>query len=169
MSTLFDLGVEESPKKSRRPKRPEEAVAAVESESAISAPGVAGDVAPILGRLDDIACADETCGGEAHDVIDRGWAEIDESGKKKRAWKIECCFCGTGQWVAAREEQPEKEDKKPSGEFVFAGGRYPGMTVAAAAAQPGAIEYLKWAAASHKEPEVRQAVRTWLDLNRPAV
>jgi len=165
MSTLFDVGAEESPKKKKRAKRPEEPAVAVQAERTVAPPGVAGDVAPILGRIDDVACADEICGAEAHDFIERGWAEIDDSGRKKPAWRIECCFCGTGQWVAAREEQTEKEDKKPSGEFVFAAGRYPGMTVAEAAAQPGAIEYLKWAAANHKELEVRQAVRTWLDLH----
>jgi len=167
MSTLFDLGGDESAKRGRRPKRPKEAVVAVEIDVAITPPLLAGGVAPILGRIDDVACADESCGGEAHDFIEIGWAEIDGSDRKRRAWKIECCFCGTGQWVAAREEQPEKEDKKPSGEFVFPGGRYPGMTVAEAAAQPCSAEYLEWAAADHPKPEVRKAVRTWLDLHRP--
>jgi hypothetical protein len=166
MSTLFDLGADESRKKKKR-ARPAPASVAVEAEAGLRPPGAAGDVAPIIGRLDDIACADESCGGEAHDVIERGWAEIDESGKKKKAWKIECCFCGTGQWVAAREERPAEEEKKPSGEFVFAAGRYPGMTVSEAASQPGAIEYLKWVSEHHKEQAVRESVRTWLDLNRP--
>ena len=99
------------------------------------------------GRCDGThTCPDERCGSTTHDIthIDRG------------AWRIECAFCGTGQWVEAEETV---------GEFRFPNGRFEGHTVAEAAAQKNGLQYIRFVAEKDQSQAVRDACQTWLDSN----
>lgn len=97
---------------------------------------------------DEAACADGACGGTTNDII-------DEAGGQ---WLLECCFCGTKQWVPAIKGylKPRQE------EFRFRDGRFAGLTITEAHLEPRGPDYLKWAAESHPRPMVREAVKTWI-------
>lgn len=152
MSLLFDTSLppedqKKSPRRARRraenPGRPPEF-----TPELILAPSTR-DIRP-LGQIDHTyACVDARCRAECHDILeeDRG------------SWRVECCFCGTGQWVKAivGVVQPPEPDA-----FRFRDGRCAGLTIDEAAATPRGQDYLAWAAESHPRPAVREAVKTWL-------
>lgn len=119
-------------------------------------PSYIGQTAPRpLGRLDDtVVCLDQTCQASAMDIWDEdGWQ-----------WYVECSFCGTGQWVRAIKGHLKPREH----EFVFADGRFAGMTVSQAVEQPRGLDYVAWAAKDHKRPAVRAACQKHLDSMRPA-
>jgi len=153
MSLLFDTTPEEpTKKKTKKPKATQPAVAIAKPATRATPAAVAA----ALGRLDDgVSCADECCQSQCHDITeeDRG------------QWRLECCFCGTGQWVAVIKGHLKE---KPV-EFTFRDGRFAGQTIAEAATHQRGMDYLTWAAAEHPRQAVRESVKTWLDLNRPAV
>lgn len=95
--------------------------------------------------LDDLhRCIDATCASTCHDIVDvrRGKA------------KIECFVCGTGQWVDAPSSAAS--DK---GEFRLPpGGRFAGLTISEAAAEPAGLEYIRWRA----DKKNCTACKTWL-------
>ena len=79
-------------------------------------------------KLDDhIAC--ERCGASAHDTIDERKGEV----------LAECCFCGALQWCKA----PKRLAVTDTIEFRFKHGRFTGMTLAEADAQPNGRRYLE--------------------------
>lgn len=146
MSLLFDTSPQEQEKKKprKRATEPEAAPAAV----AYVPP--AGPVAP-LGRLDDgTPCLDESCQAECHDILD----------ESKGQWLVECCFCGTGQWIPViRGHLPPPAE---GADFMFRGGRFDGQTIAEASRSARGMDYIKWAAAEHPRPAVKKACETWL-------
>lgn len=147
MSLLFDTSPEEpQPKKSR--KRAAEPAPPAPAEAVATLPAVA--VQP-LGRLDEgVACLDQSCQAQCHDIL-------DESGGQ---WRLECCFCGTGQWIPViRGHLPEPAE---GGDFVFRGGRFDGQTIAQSARTERGMDYIKWAAAEHPRPAVKKACETYL-------
>lgn len=104
----------------------------------------------MLDRIDGhFTCIDSRCGADAHDIV-------EEDGLQ---WKIECAFCGTGQRVRGIRGHIQQKTQ----EFRFADGRFEGLTVAEAAAEPRGLEYVQWAAANHKRPAVRDACKTHID------
>jgi len=147
MSLLFDTSPEEPERKKSR-KRAAEPAPPAPAPTAASLPAVA---VPPLGRLDDgVACLDTSCQGQCHDIVE----EI------KGQWRLECCFCGTGQWVPViRGRLPPPAE---GGDFVFRGGRFDGQTIAQSARTERGVDYIKWAAAEHPRPAVKKACETYL-------
>lgn len=143
MSLLFEITPEE-PSKRRKARRPEPAAQALPEPAAatVSLP------TEILGKIDDhYEC--HRCGGRCHDIL------LEDA----KDWFVACAFCGLMSW-----EKAVKGHLKPKAkEFVFADGRFAGRTVAEAAAEPNGMEYLRWAAGSHKRPTVREVCKNHLD------
>ena len=150
MNFLFDVSPEEPVKKKGR-KREQSAEPACEKK-------VESFFAParelhIIGRIDDVFhCADEACNATAHDIID----------EHKGEWRIECCFCGTGQRVQAIDGVLREPDA-----FVFRDGVFEGLSVDEAVARENGMDYVEWASKSHKRAAVRDACARWLDSNKP--
>lgn len=149
MDTLFNISPDEPVrgKKSRaRVARLEETPPeAIEPVLKRSIPA-----ATILGVIDDhFDCGDGACGARCHDIIE------EEQGE----WRIECAFCGTGQWVKAIKGHLKP---KPQ-EFVLRDGRFAGLTFAQVAVQPRGADYIQWAAADHPRQIVREAAKKHLD------
>lgn len=149
MSTLFDISPDE-PTKGRK-RNPAHAGVAVAEKQVSPSPYIGKVTLGALGKYDDAVCADEVCGGTAHDILD----------EHRGQWLLECCFCGTGQWVPAIAGylKPRQE------EFRFRDGLFAGLTIAEARLEPRGPDYLKWAAESHPRPMVREAVKSWLASN----
>lgn len=144
---LFDVSPDEPVKKKGRSSRRKEA-AAVETTAAFPPPTY---TAEILGQVRDLhECADTRCKSQQFDIID------DYKGE----WKLECMICGTGQWVTALPgilPDPEVE------QFTFRDGIFEGRTIDDAAKEENGMDYIEWAASSHKRAAVQKACRTWLD------
>ena len=146
-SLLFDISDDEPVKKKGRSNR-RKAAAAVETTAAFPPPTY---TAEILGQVRDLhECADTRCKSQQFDIID------DYKGE----WKLECMICGTGQWVTAIPgilPDPEVE------QFTFRDGIFEGRTIDEAAKEENGMDYIEWAASSHKRAAVQKACRTWLD------
>lgn len=163
MSLLFDTSPSEDGKQRRKPRRrqgPEPIQSEVEPSVSIPA-----FVAPkrTLGAVDEgVACADESCGAACHDIVeaDRGW------------WNLECCFCGTGQWIKAIDNRLDAKKETPKRDasevFVFPEGqRFGGKTINEVfAVKP---EHVRWAAQFEQDSAVRKACQTWLDAREAAL
>jgi hypothetical protein len=156
MSLLFDISPTDEPQKKKSKKATAKNVVATEEDKATFVPAVRRSVS-FLGRLDgDVVCLDQNCQGACHDVTD----------KCRDQWRIECCYCGTGQWIDAREEpEPEQETTGEHKAFAFSSGRFQGMGIAEAAGQPRWREYCEYAAKNHKDSAAREACQTWLAQN----
>jgi hypothetical protein len=144
MSFLFDISPDDVPDA----KRKRGARKAPAEEPPTDRPlviDVSSRSSAVHGKCDgEYACPDDRCGSTTHDIthIDRG------------AWRIECAFCGTGQWVEAEETE---------GEFRFPNGRFEGLTVSEVAAQRNGLQYVRFVAEKDPSQAVRDACRTWLD------
>jgi hypothetical protein len=151
MSLLFDTS-EEEPQRQKKSRRP--AVAEEPAPVAVFLP--AALVAP-LGRLDEgVACIDARCQAECHDIVS------EERGQ----WRLECCFCGTGQRIPViKGHLPPPVE---GADFVLSGGRFDGQTISQVARSARGLDYLKWAAAEHPRPAVKKACQTWLALQPAA-
>lgn len=104
----------------------------------------------IYGRADDgFVCPDERCLGTAHDITHIQGGQ----------WRIECAFCGTGQWVKAQ---------KLAEVFRFPGGLFEGLTIDETALQKNGLEYIRFVAARDPSEDVRKACAAWLDSSTPA-
>jgi len=145
---LFDISEEEPVKK----KSKRQASAVVEPKKEVEfAPVVVHGGYEIIGQVRDLhECADTRCQSRQFDIID------DYRGQ----WRIECMICGTGQQVPAiAGVLPE-----PVGnDFVFRDGIFEGLSIEDAAKQENGMDYIEWAASSHKRKAVKEACRTWLD------
>lgn len=147
MSLLFDTSPEEPQKRRTRKAAPP-----VAEEPAPQKPFIyIGEAVPPLGRLDDgVACIDQRCQAQCHDILD------EDRGK----WLLECCFCGTGQWVpVVKGHLPPPAD---GADFVLRGGRFDGKTIGEAARSSRGMDYLTWAAKEHPRPAVKKACETYL-------
>ena len=142
MSLLFDIPSEE-PKKRRpvaAPKTPEEPVLVP----------IRKVQSPPLGRIEDVhACPDDACGSGYHEI-----AEEDGG-----FWRLECLFCGTGQWVKAIRGYLKPKEA----EFTFSSGDYAGLTIGAVWEDERGRGYVEWAAEEHPKPAVRAACKKHLD------
>ena len=147
MSLLFDTSPQE-PERKKAKKRAVEPAPPAPGPAAASLPAVA---IPPLGRLDEgVACLDTSCQAECHDITD----------EDRGQWRLECCFCGTGQWIPViRGHLPPPAD---GGDFVFRGGRFDGQTLSQTSRSARGMDYIKWAAAEHPRPAVKKACETYL-------
>jgi hypothetical protein len=147
MRLLFDTSPEE-PRRARKPRQKKAEPKASAEPVEIRIPESA--ILP-LGRLDSgVHCGDTTCRAECHDITDedRGY------------WRIECCFCGTGQWVpVVKGHLPPPAE---GADFVLRGGRFDGQTIGEVARSSRGMEYIAWAAEEHPRQAVKKACRTWL-------
>lgn len=157
MSLLFDVSPDEPIRKRGSAKR---AVAPAETtpNGPEKAPSIVGN--PVaraflpIGTIDDAYECAGGCGAWSHDIL-------HEDG---REWYIACAICGTGQWVAAI---PGHLKPKPI-DFVMRDGRFAGLTFAEIGQQPRGLDYLKWAAAEHPRPSVREVAKKHLDSTSTA-
>ena len=146
--TLFDISPDEPVKKKARARVP---VVSAQEKPQEFVPLVNTGYYEILGQVRDLhECADTLCGSRQFDIID------DYRGE----WRIECMICGTGQRVPAVPGVL----REPEGEaFVFRDGIFEGLSIDEASRQENGMDYIEWAAASHKREAVKKACRTWLD------
>jgi hypothetical protein len=156
MSLLFDISPSDDHKKSRKPRPAAAEAAAPEQEPSVQSPPA---LLSIIGLVDkDVACLDESCASECHDIIDsdRGW------------WRLECRLCGTGQWIPAIDGRLEERKSAPrTGAFTFPDGRHAGKTVEEVAARR--MDYVVWAAKHDRDEETRKACEFWLASNPAAL
>jgi hypothetical protein len=75
----------------------------------------------------------------------------------------ECCFCGALEWCKSPLKQNEPL-AEPPGEFRFKFGRFTGMTLTEAAAQPNGRKYLEWMAANNER--LRGRIAEYLETTR---
>lgn len=151
MTLLFDISPEEPERKKSRRKAVAEQPAPEKTEESFFAP--ARDL-QIMGQVEDIyTCPDETCLATYHDIID----------EHKGRWLIECCFCGTGQWVWAVDGVLREPDA-----FVFRDGVFEGLSIDEAVCRENGMDYVQWASEKHKRPAVKEACKKWLDAHRSA-
>lgn len=152
MSMLFDTSPQDdAPKRKSRRKPAADQPATVSPEPELRLPEAFGD-RPILGRVDgDVACLDSACRAECHDITD----------EHRGRWRLECCFCGTGQWIPAIDGRLDEPPKAASIDFVFpAGQRGAGCTVAEY--HKVSPEYVAWAAKNEPNEIIREACETYL-------
>jgi len=150
MSLLFDTSPQEPQKKKGRRAAAKEAVIEPVATGVPLPPASAEAPAP-LGRLDDgVPCLDQRCQTQCHDILD------EERGR----WRLECCFCGTGQWVPViKGHLPPPAE---GADFLLRGGRFDGQTLGEVARSPRGQEYIAWAAEEHPRPTVKKACQTYL-------
>lgn len=149
MSLLFDVSPDDDSGRRKRARNGRMPVSInTEPEKTLSYIGQtpALPVRPV-GKADDMF--DCACGARCHDIL-------REDG---RDWYVECCFCGTCEWVDAVPGHLQPAEA----EFIFRDGRFAGMTLPQAASQPRGLDYIKVSAESHKRPAVRDACKTYLD------
>ena len=162
MSLLFDISPTEEPQKKKAKGRRKEAPAVAEETAFTHRPKASNAAIPkALGTIDHTyRCGDETCQAECHDI----WE------KARGRWYIECCFCGTGQWVDAIEQEEEPEIVEDDVFRLPEGVRdtFVGMTLDEVAAA-GRVDYIKWAAEKCGIDAVREASKTWLASNPDAL
>ena len=147
MSLLFDtFPTDKAPAKSRARKSKPEPQAAATPVIAIPLEAPAP-----LGRLDgSVACLDQTCQAQCHDITD----------EDRGQWRVECCFCGTGQWVPVVPGHlpPPAE----GADFVLRGGRFDGQTLGEVARSSRGMDYIAWAAKEHPRPAVAKSCENYL-------
>lgn len=68
-------------------------------------------------------------------------------------WHLWCVFCGARQWEPARDREV----------FVFADGRFRGLTVDQVAVQDGGADYIKFIAQKGRSKQAREKCQKWLD------
>jgi len=156
MSLLFDTSPQEPTKKRGRKAKTESAGG--QSEAHDTPPlALPAEAHPPLGRLDGtVACIDQNCRAECHDILD----------EDRGQWRLECCFCGTGQWVPVVPGHlaPPAE----GADFLLRGGRFDGQTLGVVSRSSRGMAYLTWAAKEHPRPAVKKACETYLASIRPA-
>ena len=136
MNYLFEIHEKRTEPKRLEPEKEE--TIAPKDESSWTAPIV-------LGSADDLFdCGG--CGGRCHDVID----EYDGQ------WKVECCFCGLV------ETHKRVEGVLPE-TFVFPGGRFAGQRIEEVASTEKGLQFVRWSASEHKNVDVREACKKFLD------
>jgi hypothetical protein len=155
MSLLFDISPTDDPRRAKGKSRRFVTKAVVDEPVFTHRPRASSTQVPkALGTIDHTyKCLDERCQAECHDI----WSE------DRGRWYIECCFCGTGQWVDAVKQEDEpvvvEEDvfRLPQG----VRDTFVGMTLDEVA-EAGRIDYIRWAADKCGLEAVREAAKSWL-------
>lgn len=87
----------------------------------------------MLATYDDHKCG--YCGFHCADITDEHRGQV----------RVECVYCGTGTWVT-RPRSASPSHPIDRGEFRFDSGRFSGLTIPEAAAEPNGLEYIRWRA-----------------------
>lgn len=161
MSFLFDISPDEVPDDAKQKQKKQRRKTANVPEpaqrdgdhasSAIFAPQRRRNDTIIGRSAGHYECADSACGSTHFDILDEWRGE----------WFVECMVCGTGQNVPAVSGVIETPDD--AGEFVFADGRYEGMSVSQVSRDQNGPKYIAWASENHKREAVRNACKKWID------
>lgn len=148
---LFDMTADDTtapedatPRRGRRGPRPSP-VADSPAESAVVAPALPARAIRPLGDIEGAPC---DCGTSLWEIMDEWRGE----------WKVECWAC-----YRRRKMAVVVGHLKPRSDFTLRDGRFAGMTLDEAAREPHGLEVLRVYASGHKRPEVREAVRKFLD------
>ena len=147
MSLLFDTSPEGQQKRRARKSVPPSPETPATQKPLI----YRREAVPPLGRLDgSVACLDQTCQAQCHDITD----------EDRGQWRIECCFCGTGQWVPVVPGHlpPPAE----GADFVLRGGRFDGQALGAVARSSRGMDYIAWAAKEHPRAAVAKSCENYL-------
>jgi hypothetical protein len=147
VSLLFDTSSDEPQKRRARKSVPPPAETPAPQKPFI----YIGEAPAPLGRLDDgVACLDQNCQAQCHDILD----------EDRGQWRLECCFCGTSQWVPViKGHLPPPAE---GADFVLRGGRFDGQTLGEVARSSRGKDYIAWAAKEHPRPTVKKACQTYL-------
>lgn len=99
------------------------------------------------------------CHAGLHDIADES---TDRRGC--RTWLLQCAFCGGLDRVdaPATSERPSEPTPAQAEAFRFKHGRFAGLTLAEADAQPNGRKYLEWMLKNNKAlaPRVADYLRT---------
>lgn len=147
---LFDMTADEttapedaSPRRGRRGPKPSPAA---ESPAAVApAPAPPARAIRPLGDIEADPC---DCGTSLWEIVDEWRGE----------WAVECWACYRRRKMAVVVGY-----LKPRSDFTLRDGRFAGMTLDEAAEEPHGLEVLRVYASGHRRPEVREAVRKFLD------
>lgn len=148
MNMLFDPEETSAPEDVQPRKKGRKKPAVVEApavEPEIPMPPRVVAVARVLGQIDDIECV---CGTSRWDIMDEWRGE----------WVVECWAC-----YRSRRMPAVPGHLKPRSQFTLRDGRFKGLTIDEAAAQPRGIDTIRHYATNHKDEEVRAAARKFLD------
>ena len=149
MRLLFETSPEEPQKK--KPRRKKKSAEPRPEVLGVPLPPSSAEAPAPLGRLDDgVACLDQNCQAQCHDILD----------EDRGQWRLECCFCGTVQWspVIKGHLPPPAE----GADFLLRGGRFDGQTLGEVARSRRGQDYITWAAKEHPRPAVKKACETYL-------
>jgi hypothetical protein len=151
---LFDIAPDEPERKKakRQAAASSKAVQASELEPEFK-PEISFGTYEIMGQAHDLhECADTRCGSRDFDIIDEWRGE----------WLIECMVCGTGQRVPVVPGVLHETQEV----FHFRDGIFAGLSIDEASGKENGMDYIEWAAKSHKRSAVRDACSSWLDAKR---
>jgi hypothetical protein len=151
MRLLFDTSPTEETGKVRK-KRIAPRPAAVATPAAENAPKIFSVPTRIMGRVDgEVAGVCLNCEAQCHDII------ANEKGR----WFLECCLCGTGQWILAIDDRLDEPEPEPGGSGVFAwpedGSRFSGKSL-----DEIKPEIISWAAENEPNESVKKACQEYL-------
>jgi hypothetical protein len=149
MSLLFDISPQEQPNK-RGARKPDRRAFETPAENQTEKNVFFYREMPPLGRIDHTyECADGQCGAQCHDILH------EDSGE----WRVECAFCGTGQWVKVIAGHLKPKER----EFLLRDGRFAGLSLDEVEQQPRGLDYLAWALTGHPRQIVRDAVKKHME------
>jgi hypothetical protein len=156
VSLLFDTSPEEPQRKKAGRKRRKVAANPQPEVLGSLPPSAPAEASAPLGRLDDdVACLDQSCQAECHDIID----------EDRGQWRLECCFCGAVQWIPViKGHLPPPAE---GADFLLRGGRFDGQTLGEVARSSRGQDYIAWAAKEHPRPAVKKACETYLASIQP--
>lgn len=107
--------------------------------------------------IDAATCS--RCRSGVHDLMDES---TDRRGN--RTWLLQCALCGGLDRIdaPATSERPPEPEASAAEAFRFQHGRFAGLTLAEADAQPNGRRYLEWMLKNNKAlaPRVAEYLRT---------
>lgn len=101
------------------------------------------------------------CGANGWGIIET--REVRDRGRVVREDVVECVFCGVLEAFPAVERSPRQD---PSSEFRFQYGRFAGMTLAEADAQPNGRRYLEHMRDTNEK--LRGTIEDYLSIAAPS-
>lgn len=111
-----------------------------------------------FGRVCD-NCRDEKGGCTLYDVTHRARRVMTYKARPVDAIRIECVWCGTGQWI---REPAGLLDPPDGADYRFTFGVFSGKTVREIATTEKGRKYIEWTAENATSPSARKACSVFL-------